>query len=295
MQNTNLTIASGGVALGNANGAGTVTFLNSAAIYLLNSTDANGLKDGANPTSLAQSGVGTVILTGTNTFSGGATINSGTVQVGNGGAVTARELGTAATVTDNGALVFNGNNSVTFTNTIAGTGTVAQNGSGTLTLTGANIYTGNTVLNGGTLNVSALPDSGTSAIGYGNVTLNSGTLNYTGTGDTTARSFTAAAGTSSTINVPANVTLTLTGVASGTSPGSALNITGGGTLVLASTTSSSYFGMNITGSTVVLDKTTQAHRLRHHREQRRHASVGRQRLDLQRQHHPPHGQQRRRV
>ena len=45
VQNTNLNIASGGVALGNANGAGTVTFLNTALTYVLNSTDANGLKD----------------------------------------------------------------------------------------------------------------------------------------------------------------------------------------------------------------------------------------------------------
>ena len=189
VQNTNLNIASGGVALGNANGAGTVTFLNTALTYVLNSTDANGLKDGANPTSLAQSGNGTAILTGTNTFSGGTTINSGTVQLGNGGAMTAQELGTAVTVTDNGALVFNGNNSVTFTNTISGTGSVAQNGSRTLTLTGANTYTGNTVINSGTLNVSAMADfPGASVIGYGNVTLGGGTLAYIGTGDTTARS-----------------------------------------------------------------------------------------------------------
>jgi autotransporter-associated beta strand protein len=258
VQNTNLTIPSGGVALGTANGAGTVTFLNTAATYILNSTDANGLKDGANPTSLAQSGSGTVVLTGNNTFSGGTTINSGTVQVGNGGA-SGSPL-SSGPVTDNGALVFYGNDSPTFNNVISGTGTVAQNGSGTLTLGGANTYTGNTVLNGGTLNVSAMPDSGTSTIGYGNVTLNSGTLAYTGTGDTTARSFTAAAGTNATINVPASVTLTLAGVASGTSPGSVVTKTGGGTLVVgqAGTAGSTYFGMNINGGTVILNKTTQA-------------------------------------
>ena len=128
VSSTNLTIATGGVALGTASAAGTMTFLNVATTYILNSSDAIGIKDGTLATSLVQSGNGKVILTGTNTFTGGLTINSGTVQLGNGGAVSGQELGTAATVTDNGALVFNGNNSLSFSKTISGSGSVTQKG-----------------------------------------------------------------------------------------------------------------------------------------------------------------------
>ena len=127
---TNLTIAAGGVAFATATAPGKLTFQNSIVTYILNSSDSNGIKDGANPTSLLQSGTGTVIVTGTNTFSGGATINSGTVQLGNGGAVTGQELGTATTVTDNGVLAFNGNNSASFNTSITGNGAVTQKGPG---------------------------------------------------------------------------------------------------------------------------------------------------------------------
>ena len=63
----------------------------------------------------------------------GTTINSGVIQVGNGG--TNGGVGNGA-VTDNGELDFDRSDSVVFTNAISGSGIVAQIGSSTLSLLG---------------------------------------------------------------------------------------------------------------------------------------------------------------
>ena len=84
---------------------------------------------------VVQNGTGVLTLTGTNTYGSGTTIttNGGTLQVGNGG--TSGTIGTGP-VTDNGFLVFNRSDNVTFGGNISGRGSVVQSGSGTLTLTG---------------------------------------------------------------------------------------------------------------------------------------------------------------
>jgi fibronectin-binding autotransporter adhesin len=121
---------------------------------------------------LTQSGSGTLILSGANTYTGGTTIGTGTLQVGNGG--TSGSI--VGAVTDNGSLVFNRSDSVTFGGVISGTGSLTQNGrSGTLSLTGKNTYSGNTNVNAGTLFVDG-------SLGGGAVTVASGaTLGGTGT------------------------------------------------------------------------------------------------------------------
>jgi autotransporter-associated beta strand protein len=97
---------------------------------------------------LAQSGSGTLILTGNNNYSGGTTIASGTLQVGNGG--------TAGSITGNlnnkSTLAFNRSDTVSFAGNITGSGTLNQLGAGALTLTGTNDYGGlTTVMAGSTL------------------------------------------------------------------------------------------------------------------------------------------------
>lgn len=251
---TNITIASGGVAVGTASGLGTITFLNSLLTYTLNSSDGIGIKDGANPTSLVQSGNGTVVLTGNNTFSGGVTINSGTVQVGNSGAVTGQELGSATTVADNGTLVFNGNNSLNFSKTISGTGIVTQKGSGALTLSPANFYSGGTTISNSTISAASIGDSGNSSLGTGPVTLSGATLLYTGANDTTSRQFNGIAGTTSTIDVPNGVSLELSGrVTSGAAW--TINKNDTGTLIFSGAGDNSFLGMNVNAGTVILNKT----------------------------------------
>ncbi len=102
---------------------------------------------GGNGGSLVKAGTGTLTLTGENTYSGGTTVSSGTLRIGNGGA-TGSILGN---VVNDGALVFNRSDAVTFSGAISGGGAVRQIGSGTTILTGANSYSGGTTISGGTL------------------------------------------------------------------------------------------------------------------------------------------------
>lgn len=251
---TNVTIAAGGVAVATANAPGTINFANNlATTYILNSSDSVGIKDNVNATSLVQAGLGTVILTGVNTFSGGTTINYGTMQLGNGGAITAHELG-SGNVTDNGTLVFNGNNSVIFNAVISGTGAVTQSGSGNVTLTGANTYYGPTTIANGALTVNSLSDGGC-PVSTNNITLNGGTLIYTGTGDSTARTFAGVAGTTNTIDVPAGVNLELSGRIT-SNANFYVNKIDAGTLTLSGSGNNAFLGLNVNGGTVVLNKTS---------------------------------------
>ena len=114
---------------------------------------------------LVQSGSGTLVLTGSNSY-GPTVINSGTVQVGNGGVTGSLGQGP---VTDNGSLIFNLSNNVTFGSGISGTGSVAQAGTGTLVFPSNNSYSGGTTVSSGTLQV--IGTGGFSALGVGNVTI----------------------------------------------------------------------------------------------------------------------------
>ena len=117
---------------------------------------------------LVQMGSGTLTLTGDNSYGGGTTINAGaTLQLGNG-ATTGSIIGN---VTDDGSLIFNRSNNVTFNGIISGSGNLAQNGSGTTILGGANTYSGGTIINNGALLVN-----NSQALGLGNVVVNGGVL-----------------------------------------------------------------------------------------------------------------------
>lgn len=111
-----------------------------------------------------QNGAGTVTLTGNNTYTGGTTINSGTVQVGNGG--TSGSIGTGP-VTDAGVLIWNRSDDATFAGVISGAGSVAKMGAGTLTLTATNTYTGTTTVTNGTLIVNGDNSAGSTTVNRG--------------------------------------------------------------------------------------------------------------------------------
>ncbi|CAB3729785.1 hypothetical protein LMG24238_05618 [Paraburkholderia sediminicola] len=121
--------------------------------------------------SLTQMGAGTTVLAGENTYSGGTTIDAGTLQIGNGG-TTGSIIGD---VTNNGTLAFNRADTVTFSNLISGTGGLVQAGPGTLNLEGDQTYSGPTTVQGGMLAVNGSIQSATKVAaggtlgGYGTI------------------------------------------------------------------------------------------------------------------------------
>src|SRR5204862_213678 len=124
---------------------------NSAAIANLGGT-------GINDAGLVMNSLGTLVLEGTNTYSGGTTISSGTLQVGQAADTIAPTQAPQNAVTDNSMLAFGSSQALTNNTTISGTGGVAQNGTGTTTLTGNSSYTGPTLLVNGVLSVASLPN-----------------------------------------------------------------------------------------------------------------------------------------
>jgi autotransporter-associated beta strand protein len=125
----------------------------------------NGLGGAASLTAAA----GTTILTGTNSYTGGTTVNAGLINFNsaagfgtgpialNGGSLqwatgTTTDISSrlAAIGGNGGGFDTNGNN-VTFGTALTGSGNVTKTGLGTLTFSVASSYTGATTVNGGTL------------------------------------------------------------------------------------------------------------------------------------------------
>jgi len=114
-----------------------------------------------NSSGLTKDGSGTLVFanTGTNTFSGGITINAGTVQFGNGG--TGGNLpANGQAITDNANLVLDLSNNATVFGAISGTGNLTQNGAGVVSLVASNSYSGATVVNAGSLMVDGFIGGG---------------------------------------------------------------------------------------------------------------------------------------
>jgi fibronectin-binding autotransporter adhesin len=146
---------------------------------------------------LTKTGVGTLVLSNTNTYNGSTLISDGVLQIGNAG--TLGTLGSGAVI-DNASLIFNRTNGYTVANDIGGAGSVTQAGSGTTIFTGANSYD-TTLISAGTLQIGNGSSTGT--LGSGPVVDNaslvfnrnnsytvpnaisgSGTLTQSGTGTT---------------------------------------------------------------------------------------------------------------
>lgn len=199
--------------IGSLAGAGNV-FIHSASTLTVGANNASTLFSGSLADfpaggALVKSGTGTLTLTGNNDIAGGTTINSGILQIGNGGTTGAL----AGNIVNNAALHFNRSDLGTVTNRITGNGTLRQLGTGTTVLTGSNVagqnFTGSVFVDSGRLAVDG---------NFGDVTGNSaqlivgaaGTLGGSGTffGDVDARNGTLAPGNSpGTLNIAGNLLL----------------------------------------------------------------------------------------
>lgn len=142
---------------------GGVTISNNALSYSF--TGSGNLTGAAN---LVKEGSGTLVLdnSGVNSFTGGLTIGSGAIVVGNND--TSGNI-PSGNVTDNGLLAFARTDNNTVNNAISGTGAFAQAGAGsTLLLNGANSFSGEVVVtNNSTLQLgssTALGNGGAAAI-----------------------------------------------------------------------------------------------------------------------------------
>lgn len=133
--------------------------------------------------SLTKRGAGTLILTSINFYSGGTTIESGTLVANSNFALS------SGAVANNGSLVLSGTDNRIFINTISGSGNLVKTGTGMVMLLGNSTYSGGTTIQSGTLAVN-----NNNALGTGNVTLAGGTLQASGESLSNAVTFTAASG-----------------------------------------------------------------------------------------------------
>ena len=134
-----------------ANGIGTPNVTLAAdmtpASVTVNSSGDYSLSGGAITTvgNLVKSGSGTLTLANSNAF-GTTVLNSGTIQVGNGG--TSGTL--AGNIADFGSLVFNRSDASVSSSLISGPGSFTQAGSGVLTVLGNSTFYGGARINPGT-------------------------------------------------------------------------------------------------------------------------------------------------
>ena len=175
---------------------------------------------------LVKTDAGRLILTGSNSYAGGTTIDGGTLQIGNGGATGS----ITGDIDNDGALVVNRSGVLTLDGTISGRGSLAKSGSGTLVLTGVNSYSGGTTVSGGTVQISSDANLGDVA---GRLSLQGATL-QAGASFTSAREILVGSLTANRIDTQ-GFDVTLTGTIGNGANNPASNIlekTGSGTLTL---------------------------------------------------------------
>ena len=222
-----LTINSGTLQIGDGASAGSVassSIVNNSALVFSRADTSTITSAISGSGTLSKSGLGTLILTGSNTYSGGTTINSGTLQIGNGSSSGSIGIGTvankAALVVDPGAgsiavsndiantgiISMRGAGSAVFAGAISGSGSIMSNDVGALVLNGSNTYSGGTTVTNGTLKIG-----NANALGTGGLTVNGGTLDLNGN----SVSLASFGGSGGSITSTGSSTGTLTSVVTG--------------------------------------------------------------------------------
>jgi fibronectin-binding autotransporter adhesin len=128
-------------------------------------------------TNLTKAGAGTMLLSGSNGYTGSTTVNAGVLDFST---VTALQNTSGVSVASGALVAYSGTTSGTLAVGIGGAGGFSQSGVGTLALSGSNGFTGATSLNAGTLALaSAGALSATGTLSFGGGTLQYGPANQT--------------------------------------------------------------------------------------------------------------------
>ncbi|EJA0781059.1 autotransporter outer membrane beta-barrel domain-containing protein, partial [Salmonella enterica] len=151
------TISGGTLVASNVDALGTGDVTDNATLELNTGGTFDNVISGSGQ--VVKSGDKTLTLSGANYYTGGTTINDGTLVASN-----VEALG-SGDVTNDAVLELNTGGD--FTNNISGSGQVVKSGDDVLTLSGANSYSGGTTISGGTLVATSVE-----ALGSGDVTDN---------------------------------------------------------------------------------------------------------------------------
>ncbi len=183
---------------------------------------------------LTKADLGTLKLTGSNTFSGKTTIAAGTLAVGGGSAIgdgdevsvaagatlqvlgsetIGRLTGTGNLVLSSGTLSFGVPVATTFPGLISGNGRLEKTGTGALTFTGMNTYSGGTDIVAGTVSVPDFTSLGSGPITVGSPTT-VGSLGVTSSTASTAQPF-QIGGAGANFSAGSGTSAALSGVLSG--------------------------------------------------------------------------------
>ena len=167
----------GGVVTNSAAATTSTLYVGTASISNLFTAGFFGnVQNGAGTVALAKVGNGISIFASDLLHTGGTSIFSGALQIGNGGTTGTIGGNVALVNAATSSLIFNRGGTALIPANISGGGPVIVNGTGVVKFSGANTYSGPTTINaGGTLQIGDAGTTGT--IGTGNVTLH-GTLAF---------------------------------------------------------------------------------------------------------------------
>jgi fibronectin-binding autotransporter adhesin len=182
-------------------GSGTIFFSNNSSL-IVNRSDAVTMGQSITGAgNFTQTGGGTTTLTNTNTYSGSTTISAGALQLGNGG--TAGSVASTSIV-NNGTLILNRSDNLTWTTPVSGSGGFTKDGMNTVTLNASLSYTGPTSITAGKLQPAStlsLPTSSVTIAAAGTLAANGNAMSFASlNGSGTVENGSASASSTITLN-----------------------------------------------------------------------------------------------